>query len=107
MLYEIKRDEKEVNGVRVETWKREIIHCNILEVEVGTTGFQGGDTGHGGRTYLRIENLASTDINVAVIKDDNFDTQGLTLELGGDAELETFIEALEFALRVLKEQSKE
>jgi len=106
MLYEIKRDEKEVNGVDVETWKREITHCNILEIEAGTTGFQGGDTGHGGRTYLRLKDLGSTDIKANVVKD-NYGCTEVTIELGGDAELETFIEALEFAVKVLKEQSKE
>lgn len=38
--------------------------CNILEVEAGTTGYRGGDTGHGGRTYFRIQNAASTDMEV-------------------------------------------
>lgn len=62
-MYEILKSEKEVNGVKVETWKREIWNANALEIEVGTTGYQGGDSGHGGRTYLRINDLASTDIN--------------------------------------------
>jgi type V secretory pathway adhesin AidA len=107
MLYEIKSDKKEVNGVEVETWKKEITSANILEVEVGTTGFQGGDTGHGGRTYLKIQDLGCTDINVYLVKDQYFDTKGFTLELGGDTELKTFIEALEFAVKILKKQSKE
>lgn len=106
-LYETKRSWKEVNGIDVETWIAEITSANIIEVEVGTTGYQGGDTGHGGRTYLKIQDLGSTDINVTLLKDGFNESEGFILELGGDTELYTFIEALEFAVKVLKEQSKE
>ena len=106
MLYEIKRNKKDVDGVLVETWKREIVNANILEIEVGTTGYKGGDTGHGGRTYLSIKNLSSTDLNAYIINNDFGDTEKVVIELGGDTELGTFIEALEFAINVLKEQSK-
>jgi hypothetical protein len=106
-MYEILKSEKEVNGVKVETWKREIWNANALEIEVGTTGYQGGDSGHGGRTYLRINDLASTDIDVNILKDTFGNISGFELKLGGDAELTTFIEALEFALKVLKDQSRE
>lgn len=102
-MYEIKRCEKEVNGMVIETWKSEITSANILEVEVGTNGYQGGDSGHGSRTYFSIRDLASTNINVELLKDNNNQTEGFVLELGGDCELETFTEALEFALKVLKE----
>lgn len=106
-MYEIKRGEQEVNGVEVETWIAEITSANILEVEVGTTGYQGGDTGHGCRTYLRIQDQGCTDINVNVLVDKFNKPEGFVLELGGDTELATFIEALEFAVNVLKEQSKD
>lgn len=106
-MYEVKRSEQTVSGVNVETWKAEINSANIIEVEVGTTGYQGGDSGHGGRTYFSIKDLASTDIQVRILKDKNSDTQGFVLELGGDCELGTFIESLEFAIKVLKEQSVE
>ena len=55
-----------VSEVEVETVVTEISSANIIRVEVGTTGYCGGDTGHGGRTYLSIENLASTDMNANV-----------------------------------------
>ena len=44
-MYEITRSERDINGVKVETWKAEIVNANIIEVEVGTTGYCGGDTG--------------------------------------------------------------
>lgn len=101
-MYEVTRNEKEVNGVTVETWVAELTSANILEIEVGTTGYQGGDTGHGGRTYLRLKDLASTDLSINGKQADE-----VVMELGGDTELATFIESLEFAIRVLKEQSGE
>jgi hypothetical protein len=35
---------------------------NTLTVTVGTNGYQGGDSGHGGRTYISIEDTGCTDI---------------------------------------------
>lgn len=102
-MYEIKSKTKNIYGVEFNTWQREIIDANMLEVEAGTTGYCGGDSGHGGRTYLQIKNLASTDINVNIIGSE-YDCEGFEIILGGDSELSTFIEALEFALQVLKEE---
>ena len=53
-MYEVASKTRRIKGVDVETWEREIIDANILSVEAGTNGYQGGDTGHGGRTYIRI-----------------------------------------------------
>ena len=39
------------DGTRITTYSREITSANVLEAEAGTTGYMGGDTGHGGRTY--------------------------------------------------------
>lgn len=101
-MHEVFRNERTVNGVKFETWKAELCNANILEVEAGTTGYKGGDTGHGCRTYLRIKDLASTDLCI-----NGTESEEVTIELGGDTELNTFIQALEFALKVLKEQSEE
>ena len=81
--------------------EKEIVNCNILKVQVGTTGFCGGDTGHGGRTYFSLEDLASTDMTV-MVGGQLFERGKVELYFGGDAELETFIEALEFAAKSLK-----
>lgn len=100
-MYEVKRDCRTVNGEDVETWKAEFWNANILEAEVGTTGFKGGDTGHGGRTYFRLKDLGSTDIIARCSEDE------VEIEFGGDAELQTFVQSLEFALKVLKDQIEE
>jgi len=92
-----------VNGVRVNTKKKEISNFNILEVEVGTTGSCGGDSGNGGRTYFALRDLGSTDLEVEVKNDGELDyNTEVIIKLGGDSELETFVEALEFAIIELK-----
>ena len=68
-----------------------------LEVEVGTTGSKGGDSGHGGRTFLRIGDLGGSDMRV------KSESSGVTLIFAGDAELENLIDGLLFAAEVLKQ----
>lgn len=102
-MYEIASRIRRVNGVDVETWEREIIDANILSVEAGTNGYQGGDTGHGSRTYIRISDEGSTDISAQVLKNQYGDTSGIEIALGGDAELSTIIEALRFILKALED----
>lgn len=92
-----------VNGVEVPTFKREFTSANIIEVEVGTTGYKGGDTGHGGHTYLSIKDCASTDMSVSV--DDYGSENKVVLQFGGDCEMETLIDGLEFAAKTLREMS--
>jgi len=82
------------------TWTREITSANILEVEAGTNGIKGGDTGHGSRTYFRIEDLSCTDMTANVTKN------GFEVRIGGDCELVTIIEALKFIADILEGQIK-
>lgn len=102
-----------VDGSKVETFSKTFDSCNIITVEVGTTGYMGGDTGHGGRTYLRISDDASTDMRCRVISngtqfkfDNPCDASQIEIIFGGDTELETFAEALRFAADVLDEKRK-
>ena len=98
-----------VDGIDVKTFKTEFDSCNIIEVEAGSTGYKGGDTGHGGRTYFRIKDLASTDMRCAVRNNGQlheFDNVGqIELIFGGDCEMETFYEALCFGADVLGEHT--
>lgn len=86
--------------------RTEITSANILEVKVGTTGFCGGDSGHGGRTYFSIKDLGSTDITVNTIKD-SFGCTGFEVILGGDCELATLINALTYIKTKLEEKADE
>lgn len=106
-MYEVTNGVRKVNGVEIETWKREITDANILSVEAGTNGYQGGDTGHGSRTYIRIQNEGGTDIGARVLLDSLGYVDGVEIVLGGDAELSTMIEALKFAAHVLEEGAQE
>jgi hypothetical protein len=85
----------------VRTLVTEISDANILEVEAG--GIRGGgDAGHGGRTYLRIKDLASTAWDARLTRDAYGTLQEIEIVLGGDAELDTFVQALRFAARSIE-----
>ena len=96
----VKRSTKVVNGIEVPILRKESIDANSLYVEVGTTGFKGGDSGYGGRTFFLLNNVASTDIKIDSLYPDK-----VVICLGGDSELKTFIEALEFAADTLRKQA--
>ena len=51
-MFAITEGTRKVYGKEITTYTREIYSANVLEVEAGTNGFQGGDSGHGGRTYI-------------------------------------------------------
>ena len=99
-MYEIKENSRILkDGTELTTY-------TILEVEAGTTGYQGGDSGHGGRTYFRIEDAASTDMEVRSYVN-KYGCPGFEVVLGGDCELETTIRALKFITKVLEEEAAE
>ncbi len=106
-MYEIKENSRILkDGTELTTYTRDVVSANILEVEAGTNGYQGGDTGHGGRTYFRIEDAASTDMEVRSYVN-KYGCPGFEVTLGGDCELETMIRALKFITKVLEEESQE
>ena len=106
-MFEIKSKVVNIEGHPVELFKREVLSCNVLEVTAGTNGFQGGDSGHGSRTFFRIRDLGGTDIETKVLKDERGYDVGFQVVLGGDCELDTFVKALKFAVKVLEDQIKE
>ena len=89
--------------------RKECWNANGLEVSVGTNCPKGGDSGAGGRTYFQIKDLASTDLEATIYEDSGSSTGigAVEIRLGGDAECDTFIEALEFAVATLKRQRAE
>ena len=110
MYDEITTGSRRVDGITFPTRKCTINNFNILSVEAGTTGLQGGDSGHGCRTFFSIKDEASTDIKVKALKDYKYDFGkdiGFEVRLGGDAELTTVIEALKFIVQTLEEQMGE
>ena len=106
-MFEIKENDRILpDGTEITTYTRDVISCNLLEVEAGTTGYMGGDTGHGGRSYFRIKDNGGTDMEVNTSVD-RYGCRSLEVFLGGDCELEAMIRALKFITKVLEDESKE
>src|SRR5581483_9882659 len=80
----------------------EFSSANILRVTVGTNCPHGGDTGHGGRTVLILEDLGGTDLRCSCDGGPVSSTQRIEIVLGGDTECDTFIDALEYAAQTLR-----
>ena len=100
-------NSKELVGTtHVPTEYKECVSCNVLGVKSGTTGYKGGDSGHGGRTVFKIEDLSSTDLMVSINGSGYFSAKEVGIAFGGDSELSTFIQALEFTLETYKSQMK-
>ena len=76
---------------------KSIVSANIIKVTVGTTGYCGGDTGHGGKTFFSIVDQGGTDWDIKI------NENGFEFILGGDTELETFLEALKFSVKTLED----
>ena len=75
---------------------------NTLGITVGTNGYQGGDSGHGGRTYICIQNLGSTDMDASVSNPSDVGPK-VEMILGGDSELDSIIDGLRWAADKLEE----
>ena len=105
-MFAITEGTRRIGVIDVPTYKHEIVSANILEVEAGTNGYQGGDGGYGSRTYFRIKDSASTEMDVHVTRD-KFGCKSFEVTLGGDCELETIITALKFITKVLEDGAKE
>lgn len=81
---------------------KEFVDCNILGVSIGTTGYKGGDTGHGGRTIFSLTNVSSTDMRVSINDGEVVDADSIKIIFGGDAEMDTFTKALMFAAEYMR-----
>ena len=97
-MFAITEGTRRVYGKEITTYTREIYSANVLEVEAGTSG-------HGSRTYIRIEDMGSTDIRINPLGRDG--DEGFELFLGGDCELETMIRAFKFITKALEDGAKE
>lgn len=93
-------DQLEISTTEIESY-------NILGVSAGTNTPAGGDSGAGGRTYVKLEDLASTDMRVRVNGNYTDEVSELEIIFGGDSEAATLIEALEFTVKTLKQQIQE
>ncbi len=92
----------------MRTSTREFSDACILRATVSTTGFCGGDGGHGGHTLIELEDLGSTDISCELSEAPSKGVyKKVAISLGGDAELRVIIKALRFAADSLEALSRE
>lgn len=90
-----------IDGEKVDVKSKEFGNICIIEATAGTNGWKGGDNGHGCRTYLRIKNVASTYMHCTVNGGKRVQAEDIIIDLGGDAELDVFTQALSFALSTI------
>ena len=91
-----------VDGKEVTAQNAEFVNANILGVTVGSNGLKGGDSGHGSRTIIRLKNECSTDWDCKVKRDETGCVTEIEIVLGGDSELCTMINALEYSAKALR-----
>ena len=101
----VKSSSRSIDGIRFKTKKREFISCNSFLAEAGTTGYKGGDSGHGARTFFSIKDTCCSDIYTNIVEAEC--GTGFEVRINGDTELDTVIEALKFIVQVLEEQKGE
>jgi len=78
-------------------------NLNILKVDVGTNCPCGGDTGtRGANICFVLPSEGSTDMRIRIDGGAQVEAQSVELVFGGDAECQTLIQSLEFALDALK-----
>jgi hypothetical protein len=78
---------------------REFTDACILRAIVATTGYRGGDSGHGGRTEIVFEDVAGVDMVSSHMAEDG---TRVALVFGGDAELRVAIRAFRFVADALE-----
>lgn len=106
-MYEIREGMKQINGVVVDTFERDVDRAGtLLEVESGTTGFCGGKREEGGRAYVRIT-AKNADFFAKVNTDEKGRPHEMEIAVSGDAEILALMEALHFAYLALAETCAE
>lgn len=94
------------NDKEIQTKSIQIGGCGWLTVECGSNGYDGGDSGHGGKAVVCIDGGDDADFNVSVSKSNKYRDKDNCLEIrvGGDCEMENLADALLWMSRVLKSQ---
>lgn len=87
---------------RIPALAKTIWDACAIDVVAGTTGYRGGDSGHGGESFFSISDIASTDISVSIDGKPFEECKSVAISVGGDAELSSLIEALAFGSKALQ-----
>ena len=95
-----------INGVVVDVKEKKVFGENsAMKVEVGSTGFCGGERAKGGRTFIHIGNEYASDFFAQLTKDEKGRVNGVDLAMSGDDALVNFICALVFIFRTLMDKA--
>ena len=107
VMYAIKERQAWINRIPVKTFERETTDANTaVRVEVGTTGYRGGNARqHGGRTYLGLECLTG-DFCFLPITNEKKKVVGIEIATCGDAGLNAISKALDFARATISDQCR-
>lgn len=73
----------------------------ILKITAGTTGYCGGDSGHGAKAFVEFH-MEGGDLSTTGDNGEDCNVEKLVLSVGGDWEIDALIEGLEFAANALK-----
>lgn len=73
----------------------------ILNVTAGTTGYCGGDSGHGGESFIKLR-MQGGDLSASIDGEVHTDIEDLIISVGGDWELDALIEGLRYATEALE-----
>lgn len=97
-------EEEVVDGIPLQTWLAEFVGGNILRVEAGAEHIGAGD--HGGRIYIKLSDMGSTQWQIQVNGRQTNDPKDVELTFIGDTEYSTFKNAVKFIYRVLESGDK-
>lgn len=98
-MYEVKRKVYEIDGTEIPLYERDVYDHNVLTVQAGTAGYNTpGAEKTSTKTVFSIRDNGCTNWDIATTQD------GILVTMRGDSELVTMIKALEFILRVLKDE---
>ena len=85
----------------------EIVSANVIQAYAFTNGFKGGNHSHGSITQVRIKDEADTCIDYIRILNNEFgNVAGFEMQVSGDCELQTMIDAFRFIADSLERQSR-
>lgn len=96
-----------IDGNRVPFEQETFTILNSMAVMVGTNGSQGGDAGHGSRTYIRLQDISGTDFSARAFgrMGSNYGNGGVEIVFAGDSELHVAIEMFQYIADTLKKQA--
>lgn len=85
---------------------RTFVDACTIQSTVTTSGFCGGDSGHGSATVIEFDDLGGADIRCAFVRDAGVDKK-IAINVHGDAELRAMIKAFRFVADSLEALARE